>query len=213
MSSPQAANEEHPLLIRSLLIALLVFAPSVQAQDSATNDQILELLQGMKSEQEAMRLEIEALKEENAALATAAETTTEEATQAAPIQPLPESQTINRKSGWIASIHPVTDGGRSESAMLGKMIIEGFPMKHSESLRKHDIVDPIAYRGVGEIRIEEEGIHTFVMYLAVGERGENPICRFKMSIEGQEIFNETAKRAKAGTTRSWSEAIDLSAGH
>jgi len=195
------------LLIRCLLIATLVFAPAVQAQESTELEQVLQLLKDMKSEQSDLRAEIEALKAEKNAPVAVAEKPQAEVEKKAEATPDP----IKRKSGWIASIHPVQD--KEERAMLGRIIIDGFPMKHSESLKEHDVIDPIAYRGVGEIKIEEEGTHTFSMYLAVGERAGYPICRFSMSIEGQEIFNESVGQTKGGQTRTWSEAIDLSAGY
>ncbi len=194
-----------PLLIRSLLMTLFVLAPAVQAQESVTNAQIMELLQSMTAEQAEMRADIEALKAEKNAPSATAKTALPEVEKPAVSTPDP----ITRKSGWIASVHPVKD--RKEQGKLGKIIIDGFPMKHSESLKKLNVSDPIAYHGAGEIKIEEEGEHTFNMYLIVGKG--YPVCKFSMYIEGQEIFNESLGQTKHGSTRTWAKDIDLPVGY
>lgn len=200
------------MLIRCLLTSTLIFAPAVQAQESTELEQVLQLLKDMKSEQSDLRAEIEALKADKNAPDVSAEAVASESQVVEEEQVAATPDPIQRKSGWIASIHPVKDRD-TESAMLGRIIIDGFPMNHAEALSEFDVIDPLAYRGTGEIKIEEDGEHTFSMYLIVGERAGYPICRFSMHIEGQELFNESIGQTKSGNTRSWTSAIDLSPGY
>jgi outer membrane murein-binding lipoprotein Lpp len=172
------------LLKTSVLVSVLVGASTVQAQDDAKLDQLLQLVETMKAEQDALRAEIEALKSEKPGTTeTAAEPAKE--TVASPV-PVTETPSIKREGGWIASVHPTPRG--KEQASVGRMVIEGFPMRQNLAAEKFKMENnDIGYRSKGEIKINDEGMHSFTVRTT--NNSSTFKCSFRFDIEGQTVFD------------------------
>ena len=192
-----------------LLLSFLAFTGSVSAQDDSELKQILDMLQEMSQENAELKERIEKLESGKSA-------TTANIESSDGVENTTKQDGVDRVNGWLAAVHVVEGKGRraTEKGILGRIEIDGFPMKHGIYTKDIDTNSAISYRGAGELKIEESGDYTFSMYLTASKG--YPTCRFQMDIEGNSIFNvqDTGqiKAKDSEVTRTWAESIELDAG-
>lgn len=185
------------LITRILCLVALTLAPSAHANDSEKLDKILELMTQQQEQISTLSAEVERLKAEEAQ--------TEEQPSAKAETTEEPSRTIKRKSGWITSVHPAT-GGKAQAAM-GRMVVDGFPMRQDIGKVEFGIENnEIAYRSRGELKISEDGEHSFSVRTT--NNSSTFRCSFKFEIEGQPVFDITKMRKSTHTAE-----VDLTAGY
>ena len=129
-----------------------------------------------------LRAEIEELKTEQAVSADASEKP-----ESAPEVETP-SENITREGGFLAAVHPAPRG--KEQAPLGRMVVDGFPMQQSVGNKKFDLgKDELAYHSSGELKISEDGVHSFS--IRTTENRSTFKCAFSFEIQGQPVLNVT----------------------
>lgn len=196
------------------MLAMCLTTTSAIAQDD-NSQMILQLLQGMNEKLEGIALEQEAQRSDVDALKALHDAPINEAIEPAePIKQAPKATSVTRDSGWLASIHPANSRASAldKTAVMGRMVIDGFPMNHAELLEINSSSNPKGYTGSGEILIEEEGTYNFTMQIAPNGTS-SPICTYTMHIAGREIFKTTTARIKPQTSTSEAKSIGLSAGY
>lgn len=202
-----------PQHLKYSTLAMCLSCTSAIAQDDSSQ-QILQLLQGINDKLEGIATEQEALRSDVDALKASQETPAAEAVEKE--EAIAEASTtapIRRESGWIASIHPADSRGRGldKTAIMGRMVIDGFPMSYAELLDINSSSNPKGYTGNGEIFIKEDGTHSFTLQISSNGR-IYPKCTYTMHIGGREIFNTSTGQIKPQTSTSEAKGIGLSAG-